>query len=430
MKPLRTFLALLLAALAAVSAADAPPTKPAVNLTHQQLNSIPVYEEFEVWGKDEGRLWPYHVPGVLVTHQGTLLAWADGRFGGGGDFAPHHMVLKRSTDGGRSWNANQFLGRSEHGEIFLFGNAIQPRNTDRIHFFYTQKHPQDIHRRTLIWLRHSDDDGQTWSEPRELSGTLVERDRRLAEQIRSGTAGAPFVGDDPELYGRQQFYTGPGRIIQLRDDHSVAPGRLIVPVLAVKDRDEKERRDIASLLRRGQGNMVLVSDDDGQTWQAGGTVPMNKLPVSEPSIVELSDGRILMNSRVEKHDYRVVSTSIDAGMTWSKPARDTSGIPAYFETHSGLLSIPPPLGAPATQGVILFSFPNAATRSNLTVFLGRDDHRSWPVRKVIHKGPSYYSNMAAHAGYIYLIYGKDGSHAWLPERTVLARFNLAWLDQQ
>ena len=397
-----------------------------MSLHSEMLAVESVCTESLVWSKDEDGLWPYHVPGILVTRRGTVLVWADARQDGGGDFAPHHMVLKRSVDQGRTWSANQYIGRIEKQEIYLFGNAVQSRESDRIYFFYTQKHPDDIHRRTWIWLRHSDDDGVSWSEPREMVRILVEQDRKRAEAIRQGTAGLEFQGEDPERYAREQFYTGPGRIIQLPGDHPVAPGRIIIPVLAVKDRDSQERSDLPSLLRRGQGNTVLYSDDQGQTWIAGGAVPMNGLPLGEPSIVDLSDGRLLMNSRVEKHDYRVTSLSTDGGLSWSKPTRDTSGIPTYFETHAGLLRLPPdsPSGPSAP---ILFSFPNAPTRRNLTIMVSLDDHQSWLHRKVIHAGRSYYSNMDAHGGFIYLVFGRGGEHPWLPAETVLLRFNYEWL---
>jgi hypothetical protein len=50
------------------------------------------------------------------------------------------------------------------------------------------------------------------------------------------------------------------------------------------------------------------------------------------------------------------------------------------------------------------------------------------VRKVINPGTSYYSNMAKLSdGTILLIYGRDGPLASMPERNVVARFNLEWL---
>ena len=66
----------------------------------------------------------------------------------------------------------------------------------------------------------------------------------------------------------------------------------------------------------------------------------------------------------------------------------------------------------------------------MTVWLSYDEHRSWPVRKLIHSGPAFYSNMARSAdGTVVLIYGRDGAHRSNPARNMIARFNLEWLTE-
>ncbi len=385
----------------------------------------PMFEQTVVWKAGEADLITYHAPGLMVSRAGTVFVWADGRYDNPDDFGPHHMVLKRSDDGGRTFGANQYLGLSDNGEIFLFGNMIQPRERDRLHFLYSQKDPDDIHHHVFIWHRHSDDDGRTWSPPRRIEQPLFKADAELAQRIKRGTAGDQFRDEDPQLYTRRQFYTGPGMAIQLTEDHPVAPGRIVVPLLAIKNR-------VAQPEQRGTGPAVMFSDDHGKTWQAGGVVPIANCYASESSIVELPDGTLLLNSRNDAKnandasEKRWISRSDDGGMTWSRAVPDTSGIPPFFRTHAGMIRL-----TPRSDGVdrILFSFPNGDVREKMTVMMSNDAHQSWPVRKVVHPGPSYYSNMAEHDGMVYLIYGRDGGHKWRPRDTVLARFNLALLVQ-
>ena len=116
-------------------------------------------------------------------------------------------------------------------------------------------------------------------------------------------------------------------------------------------------------------------------------------------------------------------------MTWTQSEIDTT-VPKFFETHAGLLRLSHPADDRAGASRILFSFPDCQNaRERMTVLLSYDEHRTWPVRKVVHYGASFYSNMARLAdGTVLLVYGKGQTeHRWMPAVTVVARFNLEWL---
>lgn len=406
------------------------------NPLYTMTNQPPFFYESVVWDQNEDGMLTYHVPTVFVAASGTVLAAADARYEEYGDFGPHHLAVKRSADGGRTWGENKFVGLSDRQQIFLFPNFVQPVGSPRIFLFYGEKDREDIHRRSHVWVRHSDDDGHSWSEPVDMAETLIHRDAELGEQVRSGDAGPQFSRDNHVLYGRKVFFPGPGVAIRLSGDHPLAPNRLLVPFLGMNDRFSHDQQ-------RAQFNTVLFSDDHGGTWQAGGTVPIGAFPNSEPSIVEMSNGDLLLNIRVEHKYFRVVSRSTDAGMTWSEALRLES-LPTFDQVHAGLLRLTFARNDPTGTNRLLFSFPNGMPdnaivrpgvdepyrprRENMSVWMSYDEHLSWPVRKVIHSGPSYYSNLAANReGDIFLIYGRDGEHPWMPARTSVARFNLSWL---
>jgi Neuraminidase (sialidase) len=46
----------------------------------------------------------YRIPGIVVTKQGTLLAYAEARKSMRGDWGPIDIVLRRSTDRGATWS--------------------------------------------------------------------------------------------------------------------------------------------------------------------------------------------------------------------------------------------------------------------------------------------------------------------------------------
>ena len=52
---------------------------------------------------DDGRKL-YRIPGIVVTHRGTILAYAEGRRYTGSDWDTIDIVLRRSTDGGATFS--------------------------------------------------------------------------------------------------------------------------------------------------------------------------------------------------------------------------------------------------------------------------------------------------------------------------------------
>ncbi|MBL9133815.1 MAG: exo-alpha-sialidase, partial [Verrucomicrobiaceae bacterium] len=50
----------------------------------------------------------YHIPGIVVTAKGTVLAWCEARKGGG-DWSDIRILLRRSTDDGKTWSAPQSI---------------------------------------------------------------------------------------------------------------------------------------------------------------------------------------------------------------------------------------------------------------------------------------------------------------------------------
>ncbi|MEO6786752.1 MAG: sialidase family protein, partial [Chthoniobacteraceae bacterium] len=50
----------------------------------------------------------YHIPGIVVTAKGTVLAWCEARKKGG-DWDDIRILLRRSTDDGKTWSAPKIL---------------------------------------------------------------------------------------------------------------------------------------------------------------------------------------------------------------------------------------------------------------------------------------------------------------------------------
>jgi len=389
-------------------------------------------EVFPVWDNpaEDGVLY-YHIPQVLVSRTGTVLACAEARHSHG-DGVKVDIVLRRSGDGGRTWSKSQLIEQAAAGENFVLPVLVQERRGGRIFLHYALRDEGLEDLTTDNYYRYSDDDGVTWSDRRDLTRVLREADRNLQEAIRENRAGPQFSGEPPELYGRGLFFTGPGRPIQLSAHHPTHPHRLAIPLLVIKDRNFPQRN------RRGYGNMLLVSDDAGESWQVAGITPLGDIAGSEPSLLELPDGRLLLNCReTPGRDFlaaparRTLSVSSDAGATCSRPIADTSGIPPYHETHSGLLRLSDPRTDPAGVSRILFSFPAGPKRTNGSLLISYDDHQSWSKPKVLIPVEFGYSNLdLLPDGTIVLLYENgNGTSSDIPSRINLVRFKLEWLTE-
>ncbi len=386
-----------------------------------------------VWTGGEDGINVYTIPGLLVTKSGVVIAYAEAR-DRRGDGGKVDIVLKRSLGGGRTWSKSFMIERAQGIENYVLATLVQDRVSGRVFFFTALRDEGLADRTTTDHYRYSDDDGATWSEPHDITPILYAADEKIQADLRAGRAGPEFVGDDPELFGRKLIFFGPGRSIQLSAQHPKFPNRIVVPLFYIKDRIVTPRA------KRGYGNAVLVSDDGGRTWSVPGTVPLGEHGSSEISIVELADGRLMINARSAPPESRGMSVagrtlaySADGGATWTRPHLDTSGIPLYTETSSGLLRVSHPATDPKGISRILFSFPHSmpaaaakagsATRANGTILLSYDEGQSWAKQKLLVPGSFGYSNLDL-----------------LPDGTVLAvyenatgtvvnatRFTLAWL---
>ncbi|CAN0276229.1 unnamed protein product, partial [Chrysoparadoxa australica] len=167
-------------------------------------------------------------------------------------------------------------------QSITIGNPVPiiDSQSDRIHLFFTKNYHE-------IYYTYSEDDGSSWSIPKNFSHII----------------------DDFE-YPVEVIATGPVHGIQ------TSYNRLIVPVW-VCDRSRKDRYKDVTNQRMRAG--IIYSDDNGDSWSAGGLVPPAESLTHEATIVERNDGSLLINTRTYKKFYRAESISYDGGITWSPP---------------------------------------------------------------------------------------------------------------
>ena len=143
--------ALLLAPPAAVPAADPPGTSP---------ESVPYTAGREGYAC-------YRCPTLAVSARGTVLAFCEGRVNGHKDEDDMDVVLKRSTDGGRTWGPLQALANDGRNPCKNPCPVVLPSGRILLVWLWNRWIPSEKYRTTReVFVMHSDDDGATWSKPR------------------------------------------------------------------------------------------------------------------------------------------------------------------------------------------------------------------------------------------------------------------------
>jgi sialidase-1 len=336
----------------------------------------------------------YRIPSMVVTSNQVVVAVAEARKYSPADWGDIDIALRRSTDGGKTWEPQRILPRPlgelkpnparvklKVGKLDQVGLnnpvLIADQTAGIVHLLICVEYAR-------CFYAQSKDDGQTFSDWQEITATF--------EKYR------------PE-YSWQVLATGPGHAIQLKN------GRLVVPVW----------------LSEGTGGnahhpscvSTIYSDDRGQTWQRGEIITKNSEAIKDPNescVVELNQAGVLINIRSpSKQGLRALSRSADGATKWSA-----------IEFHQQLIE-PVCMGSMVRYNneTILFCNPapeSGRGRTNLTLRLSRDDGATWPTARVVESGPSAYSDLAVlKDGTILCLYEQPG------KEIVLKQLTLEWL---
>ncbi|MBK6010972.1 sialidase family protein [Streptomyces sp. MBT53] len=343
----------------------------------------------------------FRIPAVVRTNDGTLLAFAEGRILNCGDATDIDIVVKRSTDDGATWSPLQVVN---HGGGDTHGNPapVVDRGTGRILLAETYNTGRTDSASCSVpcdrtpHLQYSDDDGLSWSQPRDLSDEIL-----------------------PPNWN-SWYATGPVHGIQLtRGKHR---GRLVFGVNTETWDGSRVTANNAAL---------IVSDDGGDHWKIGAT---DSYPIaadgtwrqkpSEVTMTERTDGSILVSGREQDGTdlgHRTQAVSRDGGDSFTAPFRDL-----------------PDLYAPqvqcATLGlgsrILLSCDADPDRRRTMMIRSSYDGGRTWDSvdrGTVVTKDWSGYSDMARISGdTVGLLY--EGGAVSATDEIRFARFNEAWLQ--
>ncbi|OXS31040.1 sialidase family protein [Streptomyces sp. XY006] len=306
----------------------------------------------------------FRIPAVVATGSGTLLAFCEGRVGSRDDFGNIDIVLKRSTDGGRTWGPLQVAARN--GDALAGNPAPVVLGTGRVllvHVRNAARATEDAIRRgrvaaadgRRVWVRHSDDEGLTWSAAREITRETKKPQWRW-------------------------YATTPGHAIQLSTGRVVVPANHSLPPTGTDNGTEG----------RYDGGHCLLSDDDGATWRIGyvDDNPDGHVNANETTAAELPDGRVYFNTRNDSPSpgTRADAHSADGGRSLVKPFRPQAGLTAPV-CQAAVLQLRDP-------DVLLYSGPaDPGFRALMTIRASTDGGTTWRPAHTVDGLPAAYSDL-------------------------------------
>lgn len=265
-----------------------------------------------------------------------------------------YRVVVNPTEPGYRDKGNLYKGQE------LIGN---------IYFAHSTKNPFRVANTSYLWMSYSDDDGKTWSAPRDITPGLRKDWMK-------------FLG------------TGPGTGIVLRNGPH--KGRILIPVYTTNN---------VSHLNGSQSSRVIYSDDHGKTWHAGEAVNDNRqvdgqkihsstmnnerAQNTESTVVQLNNGDVKLFVRGLTGDLQV-ATSKDGGVTWEKDIKRYPQVKDVYVQMSAIHTMH------NGKEYIILSNAGGPNRENGMVHLARVEENgelTWLKHNPIQKGEFAYNSL-------------------------------------
>ena len=316
----------------------------------------------------------YRIPALVTATNGDLLAAIDERVPSCQDLrgsSDINIVIRRSSDHGKSWSEIERVLDFPEGQSASDPSMVVDRQTGEIFLFYNY---MNLEKEKDIYYLHvvkSTDYGKTWSLPEDITDQIA-----------------------PPKWRKDFKFITSGRGIQTRE------GKLL-----------------HCMVNLDHGLHLFGSDDHGERWHLLDT-PIK--PGNESKVVELADGRWMVNSRANKKGMRYVHISADEGQTWeSRPEHElidpgcNGSIIRYTSIEDG-----------HSKNRLLFSNSKSKKgRVNMTVRISYDEGETWTGGKPIYSGSAAYSTLTIlENGDIGLLFEKD-----YYTENLFVSFSLDWL---
>lgn len=382
----------------------------------------PEFSDTAIARAGEGGYHTYRIPAAVLTRSGTVVLLLEGRKGDRSDFTAIDLIALRSRDGGRTWSKPQVVwSEGSVDDQISIGNPcpVYDEITGRLWCAFNKDNQ-------LVFVTHSDDDGATWSTPRDITPSV-------------------------RPWNFTRYWTGPGHGLLLK--HGPNRGRILFPSYHMA----LESHNSGAVSRFAMRVHSVYSDDQGKTWQIGQPTVLGQgwdlaqarfkgawIPGEadwagcEPTAEELPDGRLYMivRNQARPAQAKAFTWSHDGGRTWS-PLEPHPTIPEPTCQSALIRWQGPPAGRSdlyvytgitMAKGYVENSRLVTGGRERLAAYVSTDQCRTWREAAIIHRRAAAYSDLVALPDGTLLCFYEGGEND--PYESIrLARFNREWLER-
>ncbi len=299
----------------------------------------------------------FRIPAIVKAKNGDLLAFCEGRVHGSGDYGDIKIVLKRSSDLGKTWSSLQIVASNDTlqagnpAPVVDLTDAQFPQG--RIFLFYNTGNGHEMelrkgkgHRDVLY--KTSTDNGETWSEPTDIT---LQVNRIYQPEIN------PLWNFKEDW---RTYANTPGHALQFHEGKY--KGRIYIAANHSSGEPKPELRDY-----QAHG---FYTDDHGATFKLSETVPFEGS--NESTAAQLTNNGLMMNCRNQTGKYRIVSLSKNGGEAWDSTFVDHN-LPDPV-CQGSLLNI----GTKNKKSILAFcNNIDKNKRDSLTLRISFDEGKTW-----------------------------------------------------
>ena len=251
-----------------------------------------------------------------------LLAYSDFYDGPGRDEDPAQIAGRWSKDEGQTWS-EPFVLQENIGKINCMSASLLQLPSGRMLLAFGRKDAQPGLLHAMV--KYSDDEGQTWSEPKDITR------------------------------GDNYWCITNDRLVRLSN------GRILYPIEA-----------------RSVGCHVWYSDDDGATWQMSreNIARPEGIHYAEPTVVELKDGRVAMYIRSNAGNLHI-ALSDDGGESWRTHKTHAPDMAGHPDCGPNAAESPCMVKRVPGSDDLLLVWNNNRVRTPLTAAISSDNGETW-----------------------------------------------------
>lgn len=317
----------------------------------------------------------YRIPAMTLDRKGNIVVAYDRRYDSNLDLGNHRIdvAVRRSFDGGRTWSPQAIVAKGDAASDgqYGFGDPALVRTAGgrliclmaagKNGYFQSMRH---------IGITVSDDDGQTWSSPRELTA------QGFTDAVHGTT----------DSLGFWSIFATSGKGLLTRDGTVMFATNTLMGLPT-------------GTWEGSSGCYILSSADEGNHWTLGPTLAYDHC--DESKIVQLDNDSILLS--VRQRGARGFNRADASAVNWERQWRN-DGIYNGNPCNADIIKVP------FMKHTYLHTYlKHPKDRRQLQLAVSTDDCRTWHDILTIQDGGAAYSTMEFLSNNHLAVFFEDGS---------------------